>query len=595
MNTFPLIRTKWSNEHLMAAVFLAVTAYHIPVWRINPAEVAVFLLLVSTGLLVDVVCNLLRYKRIWCSVSAAVTAGILSALTIGVPMWGRVLGLLIALIPGKHIWGGTGKNPLNPAMVGLLPLLFMFHINFPIFPNSWLLLPGAILSLPFLLIRPYAGIGYLIGLGAVMLQHGFTPKEMLICGGLFFACLVITDPVTVTREPFIGLTGGILAGFVGLYFFESPLYAVISILALNLLSYTLERASGKTQSGLLKLTRLKLPKLYSTLGLPSELLDLTGETISNHAPHQGNLLPEEILNRIKRAEVFGMGGAGFDTYRKLISVINSREEEKHFILNGVECDPGLIHDRWLLKTSPEAIYSGMKLISSCIDFKSVTLAVKEMKGLRFPEDLKLCQVSTQYPAGAEKLLISKVLHKELSREQHPAECGILILNVQTIYSVYEAVYGNKKADTRYITVADLRVPEAKVAKVRLGMKVHKVLEAAYPGTVNAFAGGGLMQAYMAEEEAVVDRNVNLIAAAQFPRYKESPQCSGCGACAENCPAGLRVNHIADLVDSGRVKEAAGYHPEACINCGSCSYTCLAGRNLALRVKEAKAAVLNQQG
>ena len=592
MNTYPLIRTKWSNEHLMATVLLAVTIYHIPAGRINPAEHTAFLLLVLTGLLVDAVCNLLRYRRIWCSVSGAVTAGILSVLTVGMPLWGRLLGILIGLVPGKHIWGGTGKNPLNPAMVGLLPLLLVFPINLPVFPNSWLLLFGAILSLPFLLIRPYAGIGYLMGLGAGMILFGFTPKELLMTGGLFFACLVVTDPVTVTRKPLIGLTGGFLAGFTGLCFYGS-LYAVTCVLALNLLSYVIERGRRIAEPRHLQLTRLKLPKLYGTKGLPSEALDLTQDMISHHNHQQKNLLPEDILSRIKTAEVFGMGGAGFDTYHKLMSVINSCAEEKHLILNGVECDPGLIHDRWLLKYAPEAIYTGMKLISSCVDFRTVTLAVKETEGLSFPEDMKLCKESTQYPAGAEKLLISDVLVKELSMEQLPTESGILVLNVQTIYSIYEAVLGNKKADTRFITVADLRIPEAKVAKVRLGMKIHKILDTAYPGATTVYAGGGLMQAYVAEEEAVVDRNVNFIAAAHFPRYKESPQCSGCGVCVENCPAGLLVNHIADLVDSGRVKEAGGYHPEACISCGSCSYSCLAGRNLALRVKEAKGAFLNQ--
>ena len=169
------------------------------------------------------------------------------------------------------------------------------------------------------------------------------------------------------------------------------------------------------------------------------------------------------------------------------------------------------------------------------------------------------------------------------------------MNVQTVFSVYEAVLGKRKADTRFLTVANLRVPEARVVRVRLGTKVQEILEAAYPGSGTAFVGGGLMEAYMAEEETVVGRNVNFIASAPFPKYKESPQCSGCGLCAEHCPAGLAVNRIAELVDAGKKKEAAGYHPEVCISCGSCSYSCLAGRNLALRVKEAKAAVLERGG
>jgi Na+-translocating ferredoxin:NAD+ oxidoreductase RnfC subunit len=184
-------------------------------------------------------------------------------------------------------------------------------------------------------------------------------------------------------------------------------------------------------------------------------------------------------------------------------------------------------------------------------------------------------------------LISEVLHKQLEHNQIPAKQGILVLNVQTVYSIYEAVLGNKKAETRFITVADLKSQKAKVVKVRLGMKVQEILEAAFPGAVNAYVGGGLMQSHLAEENDVVDRNVNFIASAGLPRYKESPQCSGCGICTRNCPAGLSVRRIADLVDQGDKEAAASYHPELCISCGSCSYSCLAGRNLAMRVKAAR--------
>lgn len=172
----------------------------------------------------------------------------------------------------------------------------------------------------------------------------------------------------------------------------------------------------------------------------------------------------------------------------------------------------------------------------------------------------------------------------------PAKLGILVLNVQTVLSVYEAVCLNKKADTKYITIADITSGAATVAKVRTGSLVMEAMDAVYPGRNNVYTGGGIMQARMVQEDDRIENTTNLIAAAPMPRYKESPLCSGCGACVFNCPQGLLANRIADLVDKGSEKEASKFSPELCIGCGLCSYICPAGRNISARVLEAKAAV-----
>jgi electron transport complex protein RnfC len=161
-----------------------------------------------------------------------------------------------------------------------------------------------------------------------------------------------------------------------------------------------------------------------------------------------------------------------------------------------------------------------------------------------------------------------VLGRDIGQDQIPAAEGILVLNVQTLYSISQAVLKNQPADTRYLTVADLNNKTARVIRVRLGMKLSEIMEAVYPGAFNIFAGGGIMQSKVAEEDSCVDRNINFIATGSFPNYKESPQCSGCAVCTLNCPAGLKVNRIADLVEQGKPKEAAKYHAEECISCGS---------------------------
>jgi Na+-translocating ferredoxin:NAD+ oxidoreductase RnfC subunit len=255
----------------------------------------------------------------------------------------------------------------------------------------------------------------------------------------------------------------------------------------------------------------------------------------------------------------------------------------------VECDPGLIHDKWVMRQYPDEIYAGIELLSRNIEFKTVTLTVKDDYGLHFPEGLKIYRVRDYYPAGAEKILIKEVLGINVPQDKVTANFGILVLNVQTIYSIYEAAYMNKRADTKYITAADVSKNNGCVVKVKLGDNVHNVLQHLYPSASvnNEFVGGGLMQCHVSYDDEVIDKSTNFIALADMPVYKESPNCSSCGLCSTNCPMGLKVNLIADIADSGRFDMTKKYHPEKCINCGICSYICLAGRNLSSKVRNSK--------
>jgi len=591
MKTFPLIRVKWSNEHSMAAVLLVLVLYHLPQWLDKPSGILSFLLLVAEGLLLDLSLNILRYHRMWCCVSAAVTAAMISVLSFGVPLGVRMLGVAIALLVGKHLWGGTGKNIINPAMIGLLFILIVYGIPYPFFPASFLLIPAAVLSLLFLKIRPFAGIGIILGMMSALLINGdFTLLNLLSYGVFFWGGIVLTDPVTVTSHPVAGSAAGFLVGFAALLYYPLSVSIIIGILALNLFSSAVESINDKN-IGMQK-SKLRIPKQVPYLQDQSQMVDLTDDRLELSPEEEIDKLElsaDEILSRIKNNEVFGMGGAAFSTYQKLMTVLTARESQKYLLINGVECDPGLIHDYWLLRKYPNEITKGIELLCKCINFSAVHLAVKDLDRLEFSNNINTHKVLDYYPIGAEKILIANVLKKQIEYNQIPAACGILVLNVQTIYAIYQAVARNKPVNTRFLTVANLKTKSAKVVRVRLGMKLREVMEAMYPGVINVFAGGGLMQSYLAEEEAVVDKNINFIATSVFPNYKESPQCSKCGNCVRNCPVGLKVNLIADLVDQGKLSETKKYFAFECISCGSCSYLCLAGRNLSDRVKTAKEA------
>ncbi|MGB1581331.1 MAG: RnfABCDGE type electron transport complex subunit D, partial [Nevskiales bacterium] len=66
--------------------------------------------------------------------SALVTAVLLGiALPPLAPWWLVVIGTSFALVFGKHLYGGLGYNPFNPAMLGYVVLL----ISFPTAMTTW--------------------------------------------------------------------------------------------------------------------------------------------------------------------------------------------------------------------------------------------------------------------------------------------------------------------------------------------------------------------------------------------------------------------------------------------------------------------------
>ncbi len=66
---------------------------------------------------------------------SAIVTGILLAFNLpsNLPVWMIIIGAFVAIVMGKMSFGGLGKNPFNPALVGRVFLL----ISFPVDMTSW--------------------------------------------------------------------------------------------------------------------------------------------------------------------------------------------------------------------------------------------------------------------------------------------------------------------------------------------------------------------------------------------------------------------------------------------------------------------------
>ena len=69
--------------------------------------------------------------------------------------------------------------------------------------------------------------------------------------------------------------------------------------------------------------------------------------------------PVDVIEEVKRANLRGMGGAGFPTGRKWEGSRSAPDEPKYVIVNADEGDPGAFMDRALLEGNPHAILEGL--------------------------------------------------------------------------------------------------------------------------------------------------------------------------------------------------------------------------------------------
>lgn len=135
----PYIQPETSVTQLMLAVLYAlIPGVLVYVYFFGTAVLINIALAVFTAVLLEAIILKLRHRPVLPYLldgSAVVTAVLLAlALPTLSPWWLTVAGVSFAIIIAKHLYGGLGYNPFNPAMVGYATLL----IAFPREMTAWL-------------------------------------------------------------------------------------------------------------------------------------------------------------------------------------------------------------------------------------------------------------------------------------------------------------------------------------------------------------------------------------------------------------------------------------------------------------------------
>jgi len=79
-----------------------------------------------------------------------------------------------------------------------------------------------------------------------------------------------------------------------------------------------------------------------------------------------SMSPEQVIQEVSRANLRGLGGAGFPTGKKWSFVPKTTTKPKYLVVNADEGEPGTFKDRYILERDPHALLEGMIIAAYAI-------------------------------------------------------------------------------------------------------------------------------------------------------------------------------------------------------------------------------------
>ncbi len=138
MNSPYITRSPSVTEIMVKVLAALIPAIAADVWFFGPAVLVTLALASVTALVLEAFMLRLRgrpVKPFLMDGSALLTAWLLGlSIPPMAPWWLIVTGTAFAIVIAKHLYGGLGSNPFNPAMVGYAVLI----ISFPVQMTQWL-------------------------------------------------------------------------------------------------------------------------------------------------------------------------------------------------------------------------------------------------------------------------------------------------------------------------------------------------------------------------------------------------------------------------------------------------------------------------
>jgi len=295
---------------------------------------------------------------------------------------------------------------------------------------------------------------------------------------------------------------------------------------------------------------------------------------------------EEILQGIQDAGIVGLGGAAFPTHVKL--KVPEGKTCETLIINGIECEPYLTTDHRVMLEQEKDIFTGIKYLLKATGTQKVVIGIEANKqdaanhlkkhipkGL--PVTVKVLPV--KYPQGAEKMLVTAILGKEIPSGKLPIEVGVVVVNVATTAEIGRLLPHGQGIQERVITIAGPGVKKKGNYTIPIGTPLRFVLEqvGVDEDISEVYMGGPMMGVAVSNLDISIVKGTSGILVFTNKDVNRTPKvypCIKCGACLDACPILLNPSKLGILAKFEAYNEmASDFNLMDCFECGSCTYVC----------------------
>lgn len=311
-----------------------------------------------------------------------------------------------------------------------------------------------------------------------------------------------------------------------------------------------------------------------------------------------NISKKEFINSLEECGIVGLGGSGFPTYIKY----NTDKKINTLLVNAVECEPYITADYFVIKEKSEEILEAIDAILEINNIDRAIIAIKKTNKALLDIlnryigtylKIQVVLVPNLYPMGWERTLIKQVTG--LTYDKLPIEKGIIVNNVSTIYSIYQALKLNKPIIERIVTFSGAGFKKPQNVLVKIGTPVKEVINyigGSYKNKKYILIAGGPMMGNSVED-LVVTPELNCVLLLEDNVDNKATACLRCGKCINVCPAKICPVLIKDSLDD--LEKLKTLDVSKCISCGLCSYVCPAKINVREYVSQAKEKVGKSNG